>query len=273
MSLSNSLKSRWKPEHEKHGIVAAMRPHFHRALDIREQLQAKKAALATDNHLSEHGRRQVLRDFAATDAARTVARATRALSKAQDKVREQRMALTPAVKDKGNVANALLRQEIRASLRGKTPGQLATLLFDPSADPLMIEAAFEAPLFLTGLTAEMKDHLLEAVVARTKGPQVEALAQTAESLETVAAAVRVATDTLQEAAGCETPAAFEAWLSKAAPLDQAELAAEKVAYAKLEADLIALNAGNLPLAARMTLVESLLATNTDELAGKARDAA
>jgi hypothetical protein len=59
-----------------------------------------------------------------------------------------------------------------------------------------------------------------------------------------------------------SPHGFEKWLREVAPADQKKLDAEKTEY---HAESVEAGAKALPLAARMSLVEQLLATNTAEI--------
>jgi hypothetical protein len=201
--------------------------------------------------LSDHGRRQKLQDFAKAEAGH-VAKAKRALAAAQEAQAQQRNALLPTVKDKANVASAMLRQEARALLRGKSQAEAAALLFDPNADSILIEAVIEAPLALSGISADMKDKL-----QRTAGPMLIALAEQDEALSLLNAALRMSSETLREAVDIH-PTAYDEWLAKAAPVDPKETAAE---LAKVTRDTIAASANALPLAERTSLIDQLLATN------------
>jgi hypothetical protein len=91
--------------------------------------------------------------------------------------------------------------------------------------------------------------------------QFAVLRDQAEALDLLQTATRVSTEALGEAVG--VPAhGFEKWLSEAAPTDQKKLDAEK---AEFQAESVEAGAKALPLAARMSLVEQLLATNTAEI--------
>jgi len=99
------------------GLGLAARKHFHDALDVHDVIAARRTELANDKRLSDVGRAEKLRETAAAEASR-VTKAQRALATARDKVRDGRKALTPTVKDRGDIAAAMLRQLAQALVRG-----------------------------------------------------------------------------------------------------------------------------------------------------------
>src|SRR5690606_5302000 len=88
--------------------------------------------------------------------------------------------------NKGDVAAAMLRGEVRASVRGLKPAQRVALLHDPNPDPTIIGAILEAPAALTGFTQEQLDAARERL-AIAANP--EAAAKVAAFNEAVEVAV------------------------------------------------------------------------------------
>jgi hypothetical protein len=261
MSVSQALKQRWNSERlDKHPLAAMVRKHFHGVLDVRDKIEAKRSELAADKTLSDLGRRQKLTELAKGEA-KHVAKAQRAFAVARDKMRDQRRALMPTVKDKANVAAASLRQEIRAAMKGLPRADIAALVNDPTTDSIVLEALFEGPTILTGLDPTTRDQLLEMAVERTAGPALVALQEQDEALELLNAANRVAAETLRTAVDVH-PDAFDQWLAEVAPVDPKEAAAEA---AKINRDALATSAAALPLAERTSLIDQLLATNVAEI--------
>ena len=78
MSLSNELKSRWKPEYNSYGVVALLQKQLNQVLDSRDRLAAKRAELQANRDLSDEGRVKALK-AAATAEASVTAKAGRAL--------------------------------------------------------------------------------------------------------------------------------------------------------------------------------------------------
>jgi hypothetical protein len=262
MTIADALHQRWKASYDKLPIASAARPQLQRVLDAAETVRAKRAELAADSNLSDRGRATKLMEFAATAAPR-IAKAKRVLETARETVERSRLALVPTVKDKNNVADAMLRAEIRAVLRTKAPGEIAAVLLNPNAGTDLILAVLEAPTLLVPIIApEVRDRMVDAIVRRVAGPQVAALDETKEALDVLDAAVRSSLSTLQEAAAV-SPHTFDAWMEKNAPAKDAhEVSAE---IEKFTVAVVEASAKALPLSARIDLGGRLLELNTAEL--------
>jgi hypothetical protein len=258
-TLTQTLKDRWNSERfDKHGLGLAARKHFHDALDVHDVIAARRTELANDKRLSDVGRAEKLRETAAAEASR-VTKAQRALATARDKVRDGRKALTPTVKDRGDIAAAMLRQEVRGFLRGKTQAEIVGIVFDAKADPVVQEAIFEAPVALSGISADVRDKLLATVIERTSSPAVQALEEQSEALDLLETATRVGLDALRNSAGMSPHAGvFEKWLAQVAPVDPKEAEAEA---AKIRAEAVSRDALALAPAARTSLIDQLIAAN------------
>jgi hypothetical protein len=261
MSISDQIKQRWNSERfDRHPLAVVARRHFHQVLDARDKIETKRAELADDRTLSDIGRRQKLNEFAKGEAGH-MAKAQRALAVARDKMRDQRKALMPTVKDKTDAAAASLRQEIRSAMKGTPRAEIAALVNDPATDSIVLEALFEGPTILTDLDSTTRDQLLEMAVERTAGPALVALAEQDEALDTLDAALRMSAETLRAAVDVH-PSTFDKWLAEVAPIDAKEAAAEA---AKITRDMLAASATALPLAERMSLVDQLIAANAAEV--------
>lgn len=263
MSKTETLKTRWRPEFNSLPTASTVRKALHQVCESVEMLGGKRTTIATDPRLSEAAKAEDLRSYAASEA-RTVAKAQRAYSKAVEKLTERKLAMTPSVGDKTNIAAALLRGELRALMRTKSPGDQARILFDRYADPTLLEAVFEAPCELSGIDPDMRGKVLDAIVERHPGSAT--LGLEGEALAVLDAAIRMAEGDLQSAAQL-TPHQFESWFEEATKQTPADAAKEATA---LEAQHVAEAAKKLPFHQRHSLVESLLQTNSDELAGTAK---
>jgi hypothetical protein len=135
--------------------------------------------------------------------------------------------------------------------------EIAAMVNDPATDSIVLEALFEGPGLLTGLDPATRDQLLKIAVERTAGPALAALAEQEEALSLLNAALRMSGETLRVAVDVAT-GAFDKWLADAAPVDPKDTAAE---LAKATRDTLLANAAALPLAERMSLVDTLIATN------------
>lgn len=256
--LSRTLKSRWRPNFDTHSAVIGKQ--FDQVLGVADSISAKKTELAGDKHLSDIGRAQKLTEFAKSEAVRA-ARASRTLDMARQTISEKRAALVPGVKDKTDVAGALLRREQRDVLRTMDSADMVRVLSDKNTPMITLESIFEAPHLVPTIPPEIKGRLVDELLERIAGPAVALLREQDEALELLDTAVRASHYALQEATGV-TPHGFDKWMAEAAPPDPKAVAAEKAAFM---AESVESGAKALPLAARMSLVESLLATNTAEI--------
>jgi hypothetical protein len=125
-----------------------------------EQFSAKVAAVKSDQHLSVAGRnakiekqvRAALRDMRDLSAPLDAKRAQ--LADVLAKIR-------PASFDKLDMAGALLRQEMRAAVKGMTLADKAALLLGDQRDDGFVTAVLEAPAILSGVDAHLYEEVRE----------------------------------------------------------------------------------------------------------------
>jgi hypothetical protein len=257
-TLSETLKTRWLPTFDGHSAV--IRKHFDQALGVVETLGAKRAELSTDKNLSDVGRAQKLNEFAKAEAAR-VAKASRTLDTARKTISEKRAALVPSVRDKTDVAAALLRREQRDILRTMDSPGMMKILTDANTPMSMLEAIFEAPHLVPAIPPDVKERLVNDLLERIAPAAVASLREQDSALELLETSIQAGSHALREAAGV-TSHEYAKWIAEAAPVDAKTVEAEKEQF---RAQSVETGALALPLAARMSLVESLLATNTAEI--------
>jgi hypothetical protein len=257
-ALSDTLKSKWHPNFDKHSEVIGR--HFGQSLGVIDSLSAKRTELDADKNLSNIGRKEKLAEFAKSEAAR-VARAARTLETARENINARRAALVPGVKDKTDVAGALLRREQRDVLRTMDSAGIVKILTDDATPMSMLEAIFEAPHLVPTIPAANRERLVNNLLERIAGPAVAALNEQDDALELLAISIEAGTNALRDASGVPQHE-FPKWMKDAAPVDPKTVEAEKAAFA---AESVSAGAIALPLKARMSLVESLLATNSAEV--------
>jgi hypothetical protein len=273
--ITQPIKARWNATKHDKNIGALLRPHFHRALDAVNELRTKRAEIDKNTHLSEAGRLAKRREMAKEEAQR-VGKAVRAHDAAVAKIAADRNALIPGVKDKTDVAAALRRQEIRATLSSMIGAQIIAALSQPDAPTEVLAAVLEFPMRLPPLAAysdddykNMMDRATNTIVERDNGPAMTAIKEQSEAVELLGVAVRIVMNELRSAAGLDHEVGFQAWFAEATPKDAADLAAEAAKFAEDSTTAAALA---LPASARHTLVTSLLEKGTDELVGKPKAA-
>jgi hypothetical protein len=213
--------------------------------------------------LSEAGRANVLQTLAAKEAAPAFARAQAAYSDAEKRIAASRDKLRPGVKDSDNVAAALFRGELRAKI-GNDPSKVLTLINDPETDGRIIEALLEMPRALSGIPADVFDRTMVEVIARKHPTESAALNEQEAALEVIGAGLRAVDGGLREATGLKAPSEFAKWFTEATKDTKPD-----VLDTAADVDGLATDAAKLPLGTRMSLVDRLLKTNTDQIVGAA----
>lgn len=194
--------------------------HFEKTIGVLNAIGAKHAEAKADKRLSDVGRADVARDHAPALAPALVnAKAAAALTRRD--IKTQRESLTPRVTDRKDVSSAMLRLDTRQFLRSKTVAEVARLAEN---DPSILEAIFEAPAAMSGLTDEVRGHILSGYLHKTAAPQMRDLAEQEAVAEVFETAIAMATNALADAAGVRVDQ-IDAWLTEKAPL-QARAAAD-----------------------------------------------
>lgn len=258
------VKTLWKPEYSERGTLLSLRKSFHKMLEATDQLNTNRVDVEKNTHLSDVGRRDALRKHAATETAPSIARARHALGRVEARLAERRQSLLPMVKDKGDVAAALLRREIRESIT--KVGDRVALLSDPDTDWRIIEAIIELPKSMSGIPPEMHGKMMDALIERTHPGALTDIAVEAEAIGVAKSAIEIANTTLFAAVNMAHATAFNEWFTAATVGSIEKNAAEE---ARTVAEGVLLDAKKLPVGERVSLVQSLLTTNSDELASKA----
>jgi hypothetical protein len=171
MSLISELRSRFHPAYEKHATSKATKVHLWAATAAIEQIAAKRIEIGQNKNLSDAGKAGEVRDFAQS-LAPAVARARGAVAGAKRAIARQREALVPLVKDRNDIAAAMLRAEMRSFMRNMRPAEAIAFATSDVADATLFEAIFEAPLVLSNLNAMSRDRILQVYLDRHAGTQL-----------------------------------------------------------------------------------------------------
>jgi hypothetical protein len=260
--MRKELESRWLPKYDDHGIVKAVKPHFAAAFGLIESINKKRSEVNADKRLSEVGRAEEIQAFAATKAS-TLVKARAAISAAKDAVQTKRLELAPAVKDKKDIARALLRQEIRSLMRSKTPAD-AGIFALASDDPVIMEAIFEVPSVISNLTDKQRDNALNLFLDRNASQQVAVIGEQNDAIELLEVAVRAAEESLCTAAAV-APNNLDKWLEAKAPNEAKSV---EIQTSEINAAAVEHNALALPYDARKDLIDKLLSTQVEELSAR-----
>jgi hypothetical protein len=109
-----------------------------------------------------------------------------------------RLALAPKAPDRSDLFGELQRREVRDHLRTLPDGQRLRLAME---DPAVTEAVLNANPVLSGLSAEQLDLVRDGHIERHFAPQLRGIEAREEVLETVNAAIEIATSQFMKETG------------------------------------------------------------------------
>jgi len=211
-TLQDELRSRWSPKWNGRSDLSAVQTMFENALSWIDAPKAKGAELTRSGTLSEKGVKMTLRAHFAPTVRQELRRYTADVAAEAEAIKASRASLTRPTFDKADLIGELQRQEARTWLRSMEPMQrLITLLGDKDGN--LIEAAFAAPAYLSGLdklTDVQRGQIEETFVQARFAPQIAAIEEREEANALARVAVRAAVMELRDAAGLE-PLQFDTW--------------------------------------------------------------
>lgn len=127
-------------------------------------------------------------------------------------MKRERLALARPQVDPADTASALLRQEVRAFLRGLNDNERLVVLTG-TADSVMQEAVLGAPAILSGLTPDGRAQVEKCYMQAQHGAALAVLEQREEALTLLRTAVGVAVGQVQHHAGL-APDIFAEWFAE-----------------------------------------------------------
>jgi hypothetical protein len=122
--------------------------------------------------------------------------------KGLDGVQGERAALATRRPDKSDLFAEMQRQEVRTWLRSLPEGERMSVALS-SKDPSVRDAILMAPAAMSGLQADVRDHVLTAVLEEAHGPRLRALDETQQAYELLDAAVKTAENFARADAGMD----------------------------------------------------------------------
>jgi hypothetical protein len=190
------------------------------ALEASEKLTDRAAAIQNNKFLSDDGRAKESRAQLKA-ALRDVRDAGIPIDEMRSRLKDIRASIRPVSFDKGDLAGALARQEIRAYVRTLPLGERAALLVGEKAEAMFVDAILEQPGALSGLDSNLYDRIreqrLEALHTNENFQAEELTREIAEA----SAALQVAKQGLQRASGMKDhefeQLATEVFSKRAAP--------------------------------------------------------
>lgn len=208
MNVSQQIKQRWRWGHDSR--FARQTDQFETVLTFIGAPATKRNELMKGGRYTEGGIRDELKTWAGKGYARRLKKIAADNANSRKAIEAERNALTKVTTDPSDTIGFLLRQEIRAHLRGMNNGdRMAALMGEP--DPRFVTAALEAPGVLSGLTDETQRQVELDMVRRNANGKVESLEDEDSAAEQLAAATQIAMDELQSVTGMQD-SEFKAWM-------------------------------------------------------------
>jgi hypothetical protein len=211
-SLLKQLKSRFKTDWLNNENLSRFYNNFERVEALSEKLKAKKDQLAKSTTLTDLGKAEGVRDFAAKEIVPKLRAERLDLEASLARMADHRKKLsTPEINGMDTVA-AMQRQEIRTFLRGLPDAQRVGLLLG-SPDAQTIAAVMEMPAVMSGLTDDMRGKVQEIQLKKLH-PQILELHENAEqAIGLTDSAIRMTLNELRRDGGFEgNDRAFDVWM-------------------------------------------------------------
>lgn len=224
-----AIQTRWRSEWDANPRLRQLAAALNGSSTAAEQLAAKRRELASAGTLTQTGLARAVRDHAATATVPVLRRAAATVERARGDIEARRSALAVPSPDPSDLAGAILRADIRTVLRSMSAAEAMGHVLAPDADLATVQAALEAPAFVSGLTPALQADLRKRLVDARCGDQIDALEAEAAAVELAGSAVAMAVSDLRNATdfnGDET--AFDRWMQAASAETDRELAGEEV---------------------------------------------
>jgi hypothetical protein len=183
--IRNVILGRWKYDAPR---LAPVRKALDFALDAHDALRDFHSAVSANTLLSPLGRLDEMRGFISKRAAPAIHRGRETAASLRADLAKWRTRLQPAPPDPKNVAEAVMRSSMLTMLRGMSQGARTALLLSKNPDPRLVQAVREAPEFLSRVSAEIKERMVQMIVARDHPTDLAAIAEADEALALLDAA-------------------------------------------------------------------------------------
>lgn len=203
---------RWPYEHRRpQEWFGKSEAQFNALRGLVPAISAQAAAIASNKDLTASGKIRAIRDWAKTNVQPQLRAARDVLEKSTAYGASKRALLAAKAPraEPGDLAGALMRQEIRAMWRAMPVAERVAKLQVGGLDPVVALALVEAPAELSGITGEQRAMLTEAAALATDPDLADELGDLADAQQSVEAAMRAVEIALQKDAGLNSEALEE----------------------------------------------------------------
>lgn len=168
--------------------------------------------VSANDELNDVGRKRAIEKAAGGDPVNAFRMAHSHHKTKLNELRQARAKLATPNIDRKDLAEVLLRAEIRATVRSMPAGERLRFIFDQE-DPIFLAAMLEVPAAMTGLQPAQIAELQSAYIGRTSPTELNALKAEEEALEYSAIALNSLGEALKEALQLDAKA-WPAWLQE-----------------------------------------------------------
>ena len=156
------------------GSAPRYREHIETVFKLASNFHAKVADVQNNPALTPIGKADAVKKLWVGAASQHFAQIKAGVMKELADIRQQRAALTPKAPDRSDLFGELQRAEVRTWLRGLDEATRRRTVLETD-DQMIKDAVMFAPAAMSGLTDEVKSHILERLVEGKFGPQLREL--------------------------------------------------------------------------------------------------
>jgi hypothetical protein len=182
------------------GSPPRYRENIETVFKLAENFRGKVAAIEADPSLTGVGKADAVKKLWVGAASQHFAQIKTGVAKELADIRQQRASLYPKAPDRSDLFGELQRAEARAWLRGLDDGARHRVALETNDQTIRDAILFAAPE-LSGLTPEIKSHVVERVVEGQFGPQLRELDAQEEAAANVDAAIQITEQNLAKLPG------------------------------------------------------------------------
>jgi hypothetical protein len=215
----NRVVRLWSFEAKSGSTMAKLQDSYLSALGAVDAVEDRKANAAKSGKFTEAGARDDALAFALNEAVPTFKRGRDAIAAAKREAAALREKIKLREPDKTDVAGALMRREIRDTLKAMRPEDRDKFISRNLSDmePTVAEAILTAPAWLTDVSPTHRQLLMDKALQAQHGDAVAQVQQLERAIEYAASAVETGRDEVRLLTGSLDPVQFD---SLAAPIEK-----------------------------------------------------
>ena len=211
--IHDELRKRWRTEWLDNSSLAPLANAFNSVLTSVNELTAKSDEMRAAGKFSASGLADEVREIAKKETVPTLKRAADSIAKAHLILNQRRANLSLPKTDPSNLAEAVLRSEMRTWLRSLPDTRAMQMLCGDGVDERLLLAALEAPPAMSGLTSKMRETLEANLIERKHGASLAQLSDDEEAIQVAGAALKISLYHVRKEVEFKQPGAFDKWMA------------------------------------------------------------